>query len=253
LEIRNNEKASFGNGRYHCFVGGGDVRPSGRYGSESCASTDDDGSAVHVDRLLHRRQSRRCVAQRNVTDIFGNTFGRTSDARFIGGGQLGYNWQAGNFVLGVEGDIDGIARNNDNGSAAVVIRGAGPFVVTSNSASWVATLAARFGWAVDHWLFYGKAGGGWVGNNNGFTVVNTTTGAGFASGGGSSTGGWLLGGGVEWAINNNWSLKGEYNYIGLSNKNFAVPVVVGGGVVDTFTSSSRNFQMVKFGFNYAFR
>src|SRR4051794_8319511 len=134
-------------------------------------------------------------AQRNVTDIFGNTFGRTSDARFIGGGQLGYNWQAGNFVLGVEGDIDGIARNNDNGSAAVVIRGAGPFVVTSNSASWVATLAARFGWAVDHWLFYGKAGGGWVGNNNGFTVVNTTTGAGFASGGGNSTGGWLLGGG----------------------------------------------------------
>ena len=48
-------------------------------------------------------------AQRSVTDIFGNTFTRTSDARFIGGGQLGYNWQTGNFVLGVEGDIDGIA------------------------------------------------------------------------------------------------------------------------------------------------
>ena len=192
-------------------------------------------------------------AQRSVTDIFGNTFTRTSDGRFIGGGQLGYNWQTGNFVLGVEGDIDGIARNNNNGSGAVLIGGAGPFVVTANSASWVATLAARFGWAADHWLFYGKAGGGWVGNNSGFTVTNVTTGATFGGGSSNSVGGWLLGGGVEYAINNNWSLKGEYDFIGLGNRNFAVPVVVGGGVVDTFTGSSRNFQMVKFGFNYAFR
>ena len=191
-------------------------------------------------------------AQRNVTDIFGNTFGRTSDARFIGGGQLGYNWQTGNFVLGVEGDIDGIASNN-NRSATVVVGGNGPFVVSSNSTNWVATLAARFGWAADHWLFYGKAGGGWVGNNSGFTVTNVTTGASFGSGGNSSAGGWLLGGGIEYAINNNWSLKGEYDYIGLSNRNFVVPVVIGGAVVDTFTSSSRNFQMFKFGFNYAFR
>jgi outer membrane immunogenic protein len=190
--------------------------------------------------------------QRSVTDVFGNTFTRTSDGRFIGGGQLGYNWQTGNFVLGVEGDIDGIASNN-NRSAGVIVGGNGPFVVSTSSTPWVATLAARFGWAADHWLFYGKAGGGWVGNNSGITVTNTTTGATFGSGGGNSVGGWLLGGGIEYAINNNWSLKGEYDYIGLSNRSFAVPVVVGGVVIDTFTSSNRSFQMFKFGFNYAFR
>ena len=192
-------------------------------------------------------------AQRSVTDLFGNTFTRASDGRFMGGGQLGYNWQTGNFVLGVEGDIDGIASDNKR-SASVIIGGTGPFVVTSNSSNWVATLAARFGWAADHWLFYGKAGGGWVGNNNGFTVTNVTTGASFASGGGNTAGGWLLGGGIEYAINNNWSLKGEYDFIGLGNRNFAVPVVVGVPArVDVFTSSSRNLQMFKFGFNYAFR
>src|SRR3974390_2796916 len=53
-------------------------------------------------------------AQRSVTDVFGNTFTRTSDARFIGGGQLGYNWQFTNFVLGVEGDIDGIMGGDNN-------------------------------------------------------------------------------------------------------------------------------------------
>jgi outer membrane immunogenic protein len=191
-------------------------------------------------------------AQRTVTDAFGNSFTRSSDGRFIGGGQLGYNWQTGNFVLGVEGDIDGIASDN-NRSAAVIIGGAGPFVVTSNNADWVATLAARFGWAIDHVLLYGKAGGGWIGNSNGFTVTNVTTGTTFSSGGGNSRGGWLLGGGIEYAISNNWSLKGEYNYIGLGNRTVAVPVIVGGGVVDTFGSSNRNVQMVKFGFNYSFR
>jgi outer membrane immunogenic protein len=193
-------------------------------------------------------------AQRTVTDAFGNNFTRSSDGRFIGGGQLGYNWQFTNFVLGFEGDIDWIARNNNNnGAAAVFINGGGPFVVTSTDSNWVGTLAARFGWAVDHLLLYGKAGGGWIGNTGGFTVTNVTTGNTFASGGGTSRGGWLLGGGIEYAITNNWSLKGEYDYIGLGNRNVVVPVVVGGGVVDTFGSSNRNFQMVKFGFNYLFR
>jgi len=194
-------------------------------------------------------------AQRTVTDVFGNSFTGSSNARFIGGGQLGYNWQTGNFVLGVEGDIDGIAsNNNNNGGTGVFVGGRGPFVVTAASTNWVGTLAARFGWAADHWLFYGKAGGGWVGNSSGFTVTNLATGVSIGSGSSSNVGGWLLGGGVEYAITNNWSLKGEYNYIGLGNRNFAVPVVVGGPIgVDVFTSNSRSFQMVKFGFNYSFR
>jgi len=192
-------------------------------------------------------------AERRVTDIFGNSFTRSSDARFIGGGQLGYNWQISNFVLGIEGDADGIVSDNNNRSAAVLVNGT-PFVVTARNNDWVATLAARFGWALDHWLIYGKAGGGWVGNSNGFTVTNLATGATFGAGSSNSVGGWLLGGGVEYAINNNWSLKGEYNFIGLGHRNFAVPVVVGTPpVADVFTSSSRNFQMVKFGFNYSFR
>jgi len=193
-------------------------------------------------------------AQRTVTDVFGNSFTGSSNARFIGGGQLGYNWQAGNFVFGVEGDIDGIASNNNRGGGAVFVGGRGPFVVTASSTNWVGTLAARFGWAADHWLFYGKAGGGWVGNSSGFTVTNLATGVSFGSGSSSNVGGWLLGGGVEYAFTNNWSLKGEYNYIELGNRNFAVPVIVGGPIgVDVFTSNNRSFQMVKFGFNYAFR
>jgi hypothetical protein len=59
-------------------------------------------------------------------------------------------------------------------TTGVVLPGVGTFVVTNNN-RWITTVAARFGWALDHLLVYGKAGGGWVGNNN-LTVTDVTTG-----------------------------------------------------------------------------
>src|SRR5262244_900887 len=61
---------------------------------------------------------------------------------FIGGGQLGFNWQVSNFVLGFEWDIDGAANNNNTG--IVFIPAVGTIQVTSNN-RWITTLAARFG------------------------------------------------------------------------------------------------------------
>jgi outer membrane immunogenic protein len=69
--------------------------------------------------------------------------------------------------------------------------------VTSND-TWLSTLAARFGVAYDRVLFYGKAGGGWVGNN-GFTVTNLTTGRSIAGSNSNRASGWLVGAGLEWA------------------------------------------------------
>jgi outer membrane immunogenic protein len=61
--------------------------------------------------------------------------------------------------------------------------------VTSNN-RWITTLAARFGITYDHWLFYGKAGGGWVGNDN-FTITNTATGASITGSNNNNNSGWL--------------------------------------------------------------
>jgi outer membrane immunogenic protein len=119
-------------------------------------------------------------------------------------------------------------------------------------------VAARFGWAVDHWLFYGKAGGGWVGNNN-LTVTNVTTGLSLTCGTfttltncGNNTGGWLVGAGVEYAFTNNWTVKVEYDYLGLGNRTFFIPATSPFLPGDTFTSNNRNVQMVKVGVNYLF-
>ncbi len=193
---------------------------------------------------------------RRVTDsFFGIDFSRSSDGVFIGGGQIGYNWQvAPNFVLGIEGDIDGIA--NKSGGASAVVPGVGTIAATGNAdGNWVSTIAARFGYANDHWLFYGKAGGGWLSGSGNVTLTNLNTGASTAIAGiGSTRSGYLLGGGIEYAITNNWTIKGEYDYLGLSgSRSFVVPVGSTFLVGDTFTRSGRNFQMFKIGFNYLFR
>src|SRR5215471_9098997 len=53
--------------------------------------------------------------RRSVTDsLFGLSLSNSvnNNGAFIGGGQLGYNYQCGNFVLGIEGDFDGVANTH---------------------------------------------------------------------------------------------------------------------------------------------
>jgi outer membrane immunogenic protein len=192
-------------------------------------------------------------AHRNVTeDRFGLTFNQSSDGVLIGGGQVGYNYQFGNFVIGAEGDFDWAGNNNSNRGVGIVVPGiVGPIRVDSHD-TWITTIAARFGVASDHWLFYGKAGGGWVGHNN-FTISNVTTGVAITGGNNNSNSGFLVGAGIEYAFTNNWTVKAEYDYLGLSSRTFIVPAGSPFLVGDTFTNRSRNLQMLKVGFNYLFK
>lgn len=196
--------------------------------------------------------------QSNVTDaLFGLNFSSgNNNGAFIGGGQLGFNYQLSNLVIGVEADFDGVANTNSPNTltgSAVLVPGIGTtqaIQVTSKN-NWISTLAARFGVAYGDWLFYGKAGGGWVGNNN-LTVTNVTTGASISGSNNNTNSGWLVGAGIEWAFANRWSWKLEYNYLGLASQTFTVPATFPILANDTFTQSNRNIQMVKVGLNYLF-
>jgi len=115
----------------------------------------------------------------NVVDsLFGVNFNNGNSASFLGGGQVGGNYQIGSFVVGAEADFDWFANNNNSGNGTTVVPPGGPATVLRASANdrWETTLAARFGYAWDRALFYGKAGGGWVGAGN-FAVTNVGTGA----------------------------------------------------------------------------
>jgi outer membrane immunogenic protein len=188
--------------------------------------------------------------QRNATDtLFGLNFDSSSNnGTFIGGGQVGFNYQVGNLVFGVESDFDW--SGNNNVSNGVVIPALGTIAVTANN-RWITTVAGRFGVAVNNVLFYGKAGGGWVGNG-GFTVTNLITGASFTGSNSFTDSGWLAGAGFEWAFADNWSARFEYDYLGLNSRSFTVPATAPFLAGDTFTASNRNVQIATVGINYRF-
>jgi outer membrane immunogenic protein len=189
--------------------------------------------------------------QRNLTDtLLGLSLTNVNDrGAFIGGGQLGFNYQFGNFVLGIEAEFDGVATTNSPGTG-VVGPAFGTIQVTSNN-RWITTLTGRFGVTNDTWLFYGKAGGGWVGSDS-LTITNTVTGASITGFTNNTNSGWLVGGGIEWALAPNWSVKIEYDYLGLNSRTVTVPAgtFLAG---DIFTTSNPNVQMVKVGANYLFK
>jgi outer membrane immunogenic protein len=190
-------------------------------------------------------------AQSEWTDsLFGLDWGRTSDGRFIGGGQIGFNYQfaGSSFVIGAEADFDWVGNHNGNGVTVVGPLGHG-FNVVSND-TWITTLAARLGFAADRALFYGKFGGGWVGNN-GFTVTDLTTGGAFTSSSNTASG-WLVGAGIEYAFTNNWTVKLEYDYLGLPGRTFVVTGTVIPALAGDTITSNHNVQELKLGVNYLF-
>jgi outer membrane immunogenic protein len=97
---------------------------------------------------------------------------------------------------------------------------------------WMASFRGRAGFTWDRALLYVTGGAVVAGiDASTSTVVNgpgiaIPAGSFTASNGGSSTrGGWTIGGGVEWALSNNWSLAGEYRHsdFGRRNVNFSIP------------------------------
>lgn len=139
---------------------------------------------------------------------------------FIGGVQAGYNWQTGAWVMGVEGDVNYIgAKSNAN-----FVNPLGDVVSARSELRWLGTARLRAGYAFDRFLVYGTGG---------LAIGDVKRSAGYWSAGvplyyGSKSDtrvGWTLGAGVEYAITNNLSVKGEYLYYNLGKTTVAVDPV----------------------------
>ncbi|MGB7176658.1 MAG: outer membrane beta-barrel protein [Xanthobacteraceae bacterium] len=190
----------------------------------------------------------------NISDSAGLfSWGADNSTTFVGGGQVGANYQISNIVLGIEGDFDWFANNNNSGGGTAIAGGAagGSFVQGSNNGRWLTTVTGRAGLAADRLLFYVKGGGAWVGSNN-LTLTNLPAGGSVSIGNSNTNTGWTAGAGIEWAFANNWTAKFEYDYVGLSDKSLTVTLPTAPPVADTFSTNNRNVQMVTVGVNYLF-
>jgi outer membrane immunogenic protein len=146
---------------------------------------------------------------RHYTDGFPAPYSG-SKTSFIGGGQIGYNWQRGNFVYGaeVDGSFLGSKQSFDGGSA-------------SNELPWLVTARLRMGLAVGDTMAYVTGG---------VAIGEIKTSATDFSGEppyslfkeNKTRFGWTIGGGVEHMINRNWTIALEGLFVDLGSKTYSV-------------------------------
>jgi outer membrane immunogenic protein len=178
----------------------------------------------------------------------------------IGGGQLGYNWQSGNWLLGLEADIQGSSeRYSDPGLATLNIflpqlGGFFPGTLGVNEKlDWFGTLRGRLGVLVTPtWLLYATGGlaYGEIKTNETMTFGGVLVGTNNFN---TTRAGWTLGGGLEGSISSNWSAKLEYLYIDLGtvSSTFA-PVGVLPALTPVAFSSHVTDNILRVGLNYHF-
>jgi outer membrane immunogenic protein len=180
------------------------------------------------------------VAPTTVAPVSRLLSGRADVNGFIGGGQLGYNWQRGAWLYGLEGDIQ---FSNERGSGDVVCTLAVsvcPTFTRDYKLDWFGTARGRVGFLPAERLLLYVTGGLAYGNFSGSSAtappdIGTWS---------FLRAGWTVGAGAEAALGNNWSVKFEYLYMDLGN--------VGGSTATNTTVAGRTTTTLNYLFNTRF-
>lgn len=173
----------------------------------------------------------------------------------IGGGQIGYNWQVGKVVLGLETDIQAAGMTDNQtclhpGFIGVSCPPAGPGLQYHQKVDWFGTARLRAGLATGPVLSYLTGGFAYGGVST--TVTDDTFGFGpFASTVSGTRTGWTVGSGVEASLGGNWTAKVEYLYLNLGTQagNY-VSVLTGLGTSARAYSSDIREHVFRVGLNY---
>ena len=180
-----------------------------------------------------------------LTDPSATTAALKQTGGFVGL-QMGYNYQMGLLVLGIEGDVQ--AANIKN-SFTRVIDAAGDTLNASGNVDEFGTIRGRIGAAFDQVLVYATGGAALGGLSN---TLNVTTAGGFASLQNDSTQlGYTVGAGIEYAVNRNWSIKGEYQYINFGSESLS-PAGTTNSLATTSNSITTDIHTVRIGVNWRF-
>ncbi len=233
-------------------------------------TVDTDGTPIFADPAFGTSS----IAITNALAVIGTTSQSVGPAGFIGGGQIGYNFQfANSWVAGIETDIQGVAGAHKSATVATFTP-INPFFPPEHYNSTVTkgfsdlgTVRGRLGFLVTPALLAYGTGGlayGGVSTSSSFVAVESPAGAtlppvfGVSSFSGSRVG-WTAGGGLEWLFAPNWSVKVEYLYYDLgrvtSNLTLAQLFTGTGTVISSAAvqSSTRfNGNIVRAGLNYHF-
>lgn len=166
----------------------------------------------------------------------------------IFGVQAGYNWQFGQWVVGLETDIQGTSQKaSQTATCAAATCGVAVTATRDSKLPWFGTTRLRLGYAYDRWLVY-ATGGLAYGEHS--TDVTVTAGASTGTSSSSETrAGLAVGAGVEMGLAPNWSAKLEYLYLDTGTVTTST-AVAGFGTVTADERVKNN--VVRLGLNYRF-
>jgi outer membrane immunogenic protein len=153
---------------------------------------------------------------------FGN--GGEDETAFKGGGQIGFNWQAGGWVFGVEGDFSGTSLERTFVCCGPLVP-LGTFVAgdtISVKNDWQASIRGRIGYAWDRFLVYGTGGVAFANLEATLALVPGNGFPGFFASASDTLTGWTAGGGIEFGLWDNWSLGVEYRFSSFDASDFAL-------------------------------
>jgi outer membrane immunogenic protein len=178
----------------------------------------------------------------DVAGIAGSSLGMKTNG-FIGGAQLGYNFQAGHWVYGVEGQFSWSAIKGDESGSLP------PATGTFDSRNrWLASVTGRVGYALPRSLIYLKGGAAWTDYSHDF-LLNGVAGPLIFPGTSGTRSGWTIGGGIERAINDNWSFRTEYAFYDFGSEGYNTSHPLFG---PARMNIEQQIHTVTFGVNYRF-
>jgi outer membrane immunogenic protein len=178
----------------------------------------------------------------------------TSASGLVGGAQLGYGWQRGSFVYGLETDISAMDLESEM-STVLTSPFTSCFRGTANTkldVPWYGTFRPRIGWSSGPIQFYGTGGFayGRVGLNSSLNVSTPST---FVNDQTSSVrAGWVAGGGIEYALRPNVFLNLGYQYVDLGTISLADVTRTDSFLLRQSASAHARFSVVTLGISWRF-
>jgi outer membrane immunogenic protein len=143
----------------------------------------------------------------------------------LGGGEVGYNWQQGRIVVGVEADADWSGVEDKAAAAAgtvpTLFQTSAAVGTAKSELDYLGTFRGRVGYTTGRLLIYGTGGFAFGGVKDQLSITNNSLGSNatnIASVNSTQTAtGWVAGAGFEFAVSPSWSLKTEFLYIDLGS------------------------------------
>jgi len=178
----------------------------------------------------------------------------------LGGAQMGYNWQKGHFVLGVEGDIDAASIDGTFVQSPIIQNNGTPFPGTGNNLTVhqrtdaISTVRPRIGFVLgSRILVYGTGGlaiahVGYTANTD-FRPIGTES---YPANFSKTKTAVIYGGGAEFSIGGNWTAKGEYLLYDAGSESFVANPALPLPPFQVAYTWQTKANLFRFGVNYRF-